>query len=330
MAAKTTTSKGRKATTSKARKPRKGSKPAESAKDLQSKLTARFIEALETGDAGTWRKPWTTAFAFGVPYNATTGLNYKGGNIWAFALEVYDREVEGAGFATYNQWKNVGCQVRKGAKSIGGVKWNVKRPCKGEPEGHRCDKCSGMFPTTFRVFHQSDVDGADEYIAKRYNLAKVEGPEAIEAAETFIANTGADVRHLAGDRAFYSPLGDYVTLPKLEQFESAERYYATALHELVHWTGHRSRLDRFKPGVTFGDPDYAYEELIAELGSVFVCAGSFGFDIPERDDHAAYVASWVKALKAAPTILWKAATAASKAAEHLDSLQPAEEVLEAA
>ena len=108
-------------------------------------------------------------------------------------------------------------------------------------------------------------------------------------------------------------------MPLFDQFDGAESYYATLLHELTHWTGHKSRLDR-QAHKRFGDPAYAFEELVAELGAAFLCA-DLQLSAAPREDHAPYLAHWLKALKAAPSILMAAAGAAERACEHLHGLQ---------
>jgi antirestriction protein ArdC len=146
--------------------------------------------------------------------------------------------------------------------------------------------------------------------------------ERIERAETFFANTKADIR-TGGDRAFYAIDADYVRMPPLETFKDAEFHAATLAHELTHWTRHPSRLDREFGRKRFGDEGYAVEELVAELGSTFLYAD---LEItPEiREDHASYIDSWLKVLKNDKRAVFSAASHASKAFLHGLQPQPAE------
>jgi antirestriction protein ArdC len=144
--------------------------------------------------------------------------------------------------------------------------------------------------------------------------------QRIERADQFFAATGADIRH-GGTRAYYAEGPDYVQMPPFETFRDAESYAATLAHELTHWTKHDKRLSRDMGRVRHGDEGYAKEELCAELGAAFLCAD---LEItPElREDHAAYIASWLKALRDDKRLIFTAAAHAQRAADYLHSLQP--------
>lgn len=129
-------------------------------------------------------------------------------------------------------------------------------------------------------------------------------------SQQVIDATGADIRH-GGGRAAYTPTHDYIIMPRPENFEREENYYATTLHELSHWTGHESRLGRDLSG-RFGDDAYAAEELIAELSSAFLM-GSFGLEDATIEGHASYLDSWLRVLKADKSAIFTAAAAAQKA-----------------
>ena len=163
----------------------------------------------------------------------------------------------------------------------------------------------------FTVFHASQVEGIDAY-----NPASINAVESSEKAEKIIKDSGADIRH-KGFRAFYRPSEDFIQIPPMMYFTDTAGYYATILHELVHWTGHKSRLDRDKCG-KYGSPSYAREELVAEIGSIFVSAET---GIPQTEEHfenhAAYVGSWISLLASDNNAIFKAASDANKAAEFL-------------
>lgn len=144
--------------------------------------------------------------------------------------------------------------------------------------------------------------------------------QRIAAAERFFVSSGATVRH-GGNRAFYTPTGDFIQMPQFAQFVDAKSYYSVLAHEHTHWTGAKERLDRVF-GARFGDAAYAFEELVAELGAAFLCAG-LGLENEPRADHASYVASWLRTLKNDKKAIFKAASKAQAAADYLQSLSGA-------
>jgi antirestriction protein ArdC len=142
----------------------------------------------------------------------------------------------------------------------------------------------------------------------------------IEHAEKFVSATGADIRH-GGGRAYYTIAGDYIQMPPFESFREAESYYATLLHELVHFTRGPSRLDRDFGRKRFGDEGYATEELVAELGAAFLCA-SLELTPEPREEHASYIQNWLTTLSADKRAIFHAAAHAQRAADFLHKLQP--------
>ena len=165
------------------------------------------------------------------------------------------------------------------------------------------------FAKAYTVFNVEQCDGLD--------LSKIKNPVPAIAGETPIneiaARVGAQVKH-GGNKAFFSPSQDFVAMPSLDAFSTAEGYQATLAHELTHWTGHKSRLDRVF-GRRFGDNAYSFEELVAEIGSAFVCAAS-GVRM-EGLQHSAYLASWLSVLKGYKRAIFTAASKAKEAAEFL-------------
>ena len=285
--------------------------------ELFEGLTARIVKVIEAGEAGKWNKPWTAMFAAsGMPHNATTQKPYHGFNVlilWASALE---NGYETQEWATYKQWQEKGAQVRKGEHGEKLVKWGFTFKCSNGHKGQRPCSCDPStqekfaWASPFTVFNAAQVDG--------YTPETVEVPggfDALAEADAFIEATGAAIVHRAGDRAYYTPGTDTITLPLREQFETPQGYYGTALHELTHWTGAEHRLSREK-GLVFGDDRYAREELVAELGATFLAA-HLGVEVEPHDEHAAYLASWLRNLKGDAMYLYRAARDASKASEFL-------------
>ena len=145
--------------------------------------------------------------------------------------------------------------------------------------------------------------------------------ERVESAERFFAATGAVIRH-GGNRAFYRITDDFVQMPELQTFRDAESYYAIAAHEITHWTRHPTRLERDFARKRFGDEGHAMEELVAEIGAAFLCA-DLGLTPEVREDHAAYIASWLRALKDDKKMIFVAASHAQKAVDLLHGYQAA-------
>lgn len=275
------------------------------ADDTFEAMTAEFIRRIEDAAAGDWSKPWID-LGEGLPKNASTGTAYKGGNVW-LALAAADRHGwSGQWWATYKQWESLGAQVRKGEKGTTLIKWG-RAECRDHGKDEMCNRCGRMFARAFTVFHVEQQDGWEAPPSETANLTDV---ERHERADKWFEQVGADVTY-GGDRACYSPVSDSISMPRPEQFVDAPAYYATLAHEHGHWTGAKERLGRDLSG-RFGSESYAMEELVAELTAVFVCA-ELGIVATPRDDHAAYLASWLKALRSDAKALWRACSEAQKA-----------------
>lgn len=275
------------------------------ATDIYEHVTEYVIRGLESGDHGTWTAPWHGGIA-SLPTNAMTKRGYRGGNTVALWVESLIRGYESPWWATYRQWgEHLGAQVRKGERATHCVKW-VEPKAKDKAKVPASERRSRLIPIGFAVFNASQVDG--------WTPPEERGPEVppIEHAEAFFAAIGA--KRGRGAPA-YSPFTDVIDMPALRQFRDAEAYYATFAHEHVHWTGHKSRLNR-ELSVRFGDEAYAFEELVAEIGSAFVAA-HLGIEVEPRADHVAYVASWIKVLRDDAKNLYNAAALAQKACDYL-------------
>lgn len=281
-------------------------------KEYAEEVAARIIEQLEQGTA-PWQKPWQPG-ELRLPYNPTTGKEYRGMNsLWLHMQGHSDPR-----WMTYNQAAAEGAQVRKGSKGTHIVYWKFSEERKATDEQGRpvIDPDTGKQKTvtvqlerprsfTAVVFNGSQIDGLPPLEARPTGPE----PERHARAEAILANSGAVIRHEPGDRAFYRPSTDSITLPERNQFPSADNYYATALHELGHWTGHPSRLNR-DLAHPFGSEGYAREELRAEIASLMLGERlEIGHD---PGQHAAYVGSWVKALKEDPKEIFRAASDAER------------------
>lgn len=279
--------------------------------DYRQDLTDRIIKALEAGTA-PWQKPWDGSAGGFFPINATTDKPYRGGN----ALWLMSQGYEDPRWCTFNQANENGWKIRKGQKAtwIEYWKWtdNVKEI--DEASGEEVDvTVSKTRPSVFyaKVFNLGQMDNVPELVRTTPTW------DALELAENAINKSQARIYHDQVDRAFYSPMLDDIHLPPRSSFPDAARYYSTKLHELGHWTGHESRLNR-NMGGGFGSPEYAKEELRAELASLFL-ADRLGIPF-EFEQHASYVGSWIKALKDDKHEIFKAARDAEKIVMHIMDL----------
>ncbi len=269
-------------------------------KELYARVTAEIVSQIEAG-AGSWRMPWHAIAAQGQPVNALTGQPYRGGNHLVFGMVAVARDWSSGHWATYKQWKQLDAQVRRGERATHGVKWSaVEDRITGEQK---------LVPFTFAVFNSSQVDGWEAPPAEESDT-----PERIANADSFFSAVGADVR-IGGNRAAYSPAGDCIVLPDLAQFRAATDFYATSAHEHSHWSGHPSRLNRDLSG-RFGSDAYAAEELVAELSAAFTCS-HLGISTTPRPDHAAYLSSWLRLLRADSSALFHTAAKAQAATDYL-------------
>jgi antirestriction protein ArdC len=268
-------------------------------------ITNKIIEELEKG-AAPWVKPWRADST--AAKNIVSGKAYQGIN----------RLVLGMGsmapgftpyWASYKQWSERGAQVRKGEKGTQVVFFS---PVTKEQENSSGEMEEKQFAVLrlYTVFNSAQCEGA------QVPVSTVSGSfDPIQAAEQRIVKTGAVIRH-GGDAAFYSPSHDAIQMPHKSSFMDSASYYCTAFHELGHWTGAKHRLDRVFGG-KFGNPAYAFEELVAELTAAFLCQEH---GIAGELRHAGYIQSWLKACRDDAKAIFKAAALAQKAADYILSL----------
>ena len=291
-------------------------------KDVYSRVTDRIIADLEKG-VRPWMKPWNAGNTVGritrpLRHN---GQPYSGINIlmlWASGME--------HGFTTpywmtFKQAQEFGAHVRKGEKSSLVVYANKITVTESDKEGEEAER-EIAFMKGYAVFNCEQIEGlpAHYYAKPEPRFTSV---QRIDHAEKFFAATRADIRYRGG-RAYYALEPDYIQLPPIEAFESAESFYATLAHETTHWTRHATRLDRDMGRKAWGDEGYAREELVAELGAAFLCA-DLEITPETREDHASYIASWLEVLKGDKRAIFSAAAHAQRAADFLHSLQPKQE-----
>ena len=279
--------------------------------DAYQVITDRIVAALESGTV-PWRKPWRSLTGLG-PTSLSTGKEYRGINSLMLSLEAFSGGYDSIYWGTYRQIGESGGQVRKGEHGTQVVLW--KPVSKKQADGSE-DKF--LLMRLFTVFNADQADWADGKQPTNPEPTEADYVEPVEAAE-YIANhmpQRPEIKH-GGDRAFYSPVLDYIGMPPTEAFDSTEGYYSTLFHEMIHSTGHASRVGRdgIEAFAGFGSASYSKEELIAEMGAAYLCAEA-GIE-PRIEQNAAYIASWLKVLKNDKKMVVAAAGAAGKATDFI-------------
>jgi antirestriction protein ArdC len=270
-----------------------------------------MIEKIEAG-TGDFIIPWKN-FVSGIPNNFVTGKTYRGFNILSLWVAADKNGYASNSWMTFNQIKAAGGKLRKGAKSAPIFFFKPLQKTE-EMENIKTGELEAVETTipfwkNYLVFNLDDVEGIEKPEPVEIFTNDI---ERIESIETMIENLGVDLRTGIKSKPFFHLIEDYISLPSIETFTATHSYYAVMLHELTHWTGHENRINRieFK---RFGDPKYAFEELIAELGAAFLCS-HFGIDI-EKNQHPEYLDGWIHAMKETPAILWNAASKSQEAAD---------------
>ena len=270
-------------------------------KDIYQDVTNKIVQEIETG-ALPWVKEWG-CFS-GLPENAITGRQYNGINTLILCLMGGELGFASHRWCTYKQARDVNSYVRKGEKSIPVIFY---KPLTKDVENALGAMKEITIPMmrVFNVFNLDQLDGfADE--------PTINATEKLPNIDDFINMTG--VKLVPGSPAFV-PSMNWVHMPPIDKFETNTSYYATLFHELIHWSGNKTRLDRDMSN-RFGDAGYAMEELVAELGAAFLCAK---FGVTGEVRHAGYIEHWLKVLKNDNKAIFKAAAEASKAVEYLTS-----------
>ncbi|WP_343616952.1 zincin-like metallopeptidase domain-containing protein [Novosphingobium sp.] len=284
---------------------------------LYDEVTAKIIAQLEAGRF-PWVQPWGkpqgggAGLAPGLPHNALTGRAYSGVNVLLLWGSVIEFAYPSQGWLTFKQALEAGGNVRKGEKGVSVVYADRFTP---QAEKERAQQSGGdarsiPFLKRFTVFNIAQCEGLREGLFS--DPEPLPEREIVPVAEEVIAASGIPFR-IGGAKAFYVPSQDYVQVPPQPAFFEQVNFYRTALHELCHGTGHSSRLDR-KILNPFGSKDYAREELVAEMGSAFLCAA---LGIVPTVRHADYLGAWLEVLREDNRAIFRAASQASKAADWL-------------
>ncbi|WP_071058047.1 ArdC family protein [Pelistega sp. MC2] len=291
----------------------------EKKESFAEQLAEKIIIELEKGTA-PWQQPWTNSPR---PYNAITGKPYRGANRLMLMVQIY----KDPRYLTFNQAKEAGYAVRKGSRGIPLQKYiwekdDIKKDEQGNPikdnNGNVIKervKLKKPIINYFTVFNADQIDGIPplqlDPTEKNWDVHRI--------ADEIIKTSGAVIKHEDGNCAYYDPSRDEIVLPHTQQFPSAQNYYDTVLHELGHWTGHESRLNRLTTAM-FGTQDYAKEELRAEIASMML-----GQDLGishDTSNHLSYVANWIHVIKDFPYELIKACNDAERISSYVLDFAP--------
>jgi len=280
--------------------------------DIAQQITDRIISELEKGSA-PWIKPWRYLKGQpgeGMPYNPASGTVYRGINHFWLAMQPYALPY----YVTFKQAQNLGGTVKADQKGTPVVYWNVHRK---ETIGDKGESVTSAyaFIKHYYVFNIEQCEGLN--LPAMPEIPAVDW-NACDEADKIVTrlDLSGGLTH-AGDSAYYRPSSDAIVMPPHAAFHSRENYYATLLHESVHASGHDKRLKRITPA-RFGSEEYAFEELVAELGAAMLCA-KCGIDGDLR--HAGYIESWLKALRNDTKFILSAAAKAQNALDYLTGTQ---------
>ena len=277
-------------------------------RDIYAEVTAEIVAMLEAGTV-PWRRPWDTGKPLNKPLRAC-GKPYTGINVIRLWGVTVSKGYASPYWMTFNQAKALGGCVRKGEKGYGIVYYGGGTRTKTDDEGEE-QRRQYRFLKSYTVFNAEQVEGLPDSFK---NVVQDHGTQPIPAVLELVAKAGVNVVEV-NRGASYASARDIVLMPPTSAFVSADAWAATMLHECVHWTGHKDRLNRVL-SCYMGDEDYCREELVAELGAAFLCADLGVVDHP-REQAAAYLDHWLGNLKEDKTYIFTAAAAAAKAADFL-------------
>lgn len=294
-------------------------------KEIQKIVTEKILSKMREGKL-VWSRDWSGEKKFSMPYNGLTKAMYKGVNFWSLLVESEEKGFLSGNWVTFCQIQDLAktkgytLEIIKGSKASKVVFYRL---IDLETKKDATDESKKVLPILkySNVFNFSQVKGLE---AEVLEANKINSEIKINAEKVNFNKLNATIVNAPQVRAFYNSVSDVVTLPMISQFQNESAFYATSFHELIHWTGHESRLNRDLKN-KFGSKEYAFEELIAEFGASYLCA-SYGINYETQ--HAAYLQSWIEALESDETMLFKAIGQAQKAADYVLNLLNASEAQE--
>ena len=285
--------------------------------EIRKQVTDSILESIESGKSLPWRKPWRSHPNAGRPTSVASRKPYRGINLPLLQMFANRFGFSSKYWATYRQWESLGGQVRRRPDGVKSGSWSAtailfKPVTKSRIEDGDEVEDTFYLMRTFRLFNADQVEGAEQFQVNEDDLAGDVEPD-FEPAEKLIAATEADLRY-GGERAFYSPKDDFIQVPHKHRFTPVGSFYETCLHELSHWSLNERRMNWTAANKANA---YAEEELVAEMASSFL---STELGVPQSeglDNHAAYLKSWLQALKGDSSFIFKASTQASKVTDFL-------------
>ena len=281
--------------------------------DVYQQVADQLVEMMETMGTG-WTKPWRD---INQPKNLVSGKAYRGMNILLLVTSPHKDRT----WATFKQWTSKGYQVQR-KEDVGGATWITWWSMLKYDDKKTGKEKSYSKLKNYPVFNGDQVRDKDGNPYVTPTIAPLPESERWLDVDNFIRNTGANIQDFKS-KACYIPAIDEIHMPDYAAFTDHAAYYGTVFHELAHWTGAKSRLNRLDSGT------YAWEELVAELSAAMTCA-ALGIESTPREDHAQYLNGWIAQIKNDPRALSRAITKAKQASEYLENLQePAQEKLAA-
>ena len=275
--------------------------------NIYEEITNRIIEQLEDGNI-PWHKPWS-----GLTSGAYNRISKKPYSLLNQMLLKHEGE-----YATYKQWSELGGKVRKGEKSEIVVFWKMLEVEEKNNNNNRIEKKTIPLLKYINVFHVSQVDGVEPKEIKKVEHKPIEEAEKIK--ESYANRENILIKETVSNRAFYSPVNDYIQVPCKEQYKDINEFYSTLFHEMIHSTGHKDRLKRLDCSIkfaSFGSEDYSKEELIAEIGSAFLM-NHIGIESNRTfKNSTAYIQSWLRVLRNDNRFIVSASGKAEKAMKYI-------------
>jgi len=296
-------------------------------KDIQKKVTDKILNLMKNGQF-VWSKEWSGEIKMRLPKNGLTNQVYKGVNFWNLAIESQERGFLTGEWVTFCQLQDLSkkrdkqLKIKKGSKGESVIFYKLLKNSKEDEKTKELKTFEIPLMKYSTVFNLSQIEGLEAEILEKNNIKN----SINDDFNIDLSPLDFKFENAPQMRACYNSHTDMILLPMREQFKTLTAYYATTFHELIHWTGHESRLNR-KLGNAKDSKEYAYEELIAEFGASFLCA-QYGIDYETQ--HAAYLKSWLNVLENDESLLFKAIAQAQKAADFILNKLTVDEELEAA
>ena len=285
--------------------------------NLPRLLSHNFLTMVEDCEKNNipWQQPYITA---NQPISVATGKHYRGLNILMLLMASFRANWQDPRWGTYSRWKAMGGQVRKGSSGTIATYYKMVPWKTTNPDTNKIEETQRPFMRYFTLFNAEQCDGIEPLL-----LDKGRAAQNIETADNYLTSAGAKVQYSHAP-PYYNYKKDYINLLHKDNYKdtkhstATESFYSAWTHELTHWTGNKERNDRVMTGDQQSD-EYAFEELIAELGSIFLCQ-KLGIALEPRVDNAAYMASWIKRIRSDNNALIRATKLAQHAIDYIDQV----------